>query len=303
MAGARAHHYVPQFWLAGFTDTGEKDGRLYVTDLRRTKQWNCKPSEAGHRRDYNRVEDPSISDPLAIEKLFAEIEGKVAPIFKQLFDDKRGPNTDYELGNFIEYIALQWIRVPAFRALVNRTVRAKMTKEIMSTRERWEAVLTKVGVPLDDPNAEYPRIVEMMNHPETLLSAMPGFYLQLGSRVLQDVASALRMLRWQWLVSPTGQFIGSDDPVLLDGESGQPIGFQNAEIVSFPVNRFVYLFGTREAVEVPYMTTKIAARHNTFTMLRSDEQVYSHRPDFHWLSSADKCKNDWTLFSKSDFEK
>ena len=34
---ARAHHFAPECWLAGFTETGEKDGLLYFTDLRRTK--------------------------------------------------------------------------------------------------------------------------------------------------------------------------------------------------------------------------------------------------------------------------
>ena len=71
---ARAHHFVPQCWLAGFTDSGQKDGMLFVSDLKRKKQWRCKPSEVGHRRDFNRVEDPALPDPLAIEKIFSRIE-------------------------------------------------------------------------------------------------------------------------------------------------------------------------------------------------------------------------------------
>jgi hypothetical protein len=43
----RRHHYVPRCWLAGFTDTGENDARLWVTDLRRRKQWNTSPGNAG----------------------------------------------------------------------------------------------------------------------------------------------------------------------------------------------------------------------------------------------------------------
>jgi hypothetical protein len=35
----RAHHFVPQCWLAGFTETGERNGRLWVTDLKKRKQW------------------------------------------------------------------------------------------------------------------------------------------------------------------------------------------------------------------------------------------------------------------------
>jgi hypothetical protein len=98
----RAHHYVPQCWLAGFIDTGEKDGTLWVTDLKRKRQWSCKPSGVGHRRDFYRVDDPSVSDPLAIEKIFSKIESDVAPVFSALYREKRGPRDWTELGTLLE---------------------------------------------------------------------------------------------------------------------------------------------------------------------------------------------------------
>lgn len=63
-AEPRAHHFVPKCWLAGFTDTGEPNGMLYVTDLKRKRQWRCKPSKAGHQRDFNRVNGAGTLDPL-----------------------------------------------------------------------------------------------------------------------------------------------------------------------------------------------------------------------------------------------
>src|SRR5438552_4108506 len=70
---ARAHHFAPQCWLAGFTDIGEKTGRLWVTDLKRKKQWASTPQNAGHRRDFYRASDPGL-DPLTFEKQFSKIE-------------------------------------------------------------------------------------------------------------------------------------------------------------------------------------------------------------------------------------
>ena len=46
----RAHHFAPQCWLSGFTETGQKAGRLWVTDLKMRKQWPSSPLNAGHRR-------------------------------------------------------------------------------------------------------------------------------------------------------------------------------------------------------------------------------------------------------------
>src|ERR1035438_8058334 len=61
----RRHHYVPQCWLAGFTDTGEKDGQLWVTDLVRRKQWQASPNNAGHIRDFYRLSDEQLDPVMA----------------------------------------------------------------------------------------------------------------------------------------------------------------------------------------------------------------------------------------------
>jgi hypothetical protein len=114
----RAHHFVPQFWLAGFTDTGEKNGRLWVTDLKRKKQWITNPQNAGHRRDFYRVSDPAFKDPVAFEKAFAAIEGAIAPLFQALDRQPRGPYF-HEWESLFTYIAIQWMRVPACPCLRN----------------------------------------------------------------------------------------------------------------------------------------------------------------------------------------
>jgi hypothetical protein len=112
----RRHHYVPQRWLAGFTDTGEKDGMLWVTDLTRRKQWQASPNNAGHIRDFYRLSDEQL-DPVMVEKAFAEIEGAVAPILRTLDREQRAPGVE-EFSALLPFIALQWARVPAFRPIV-----------------------------------------------------------------------------------------------------------------------------------------------------------------------------------------
>lgn len=92
-AEPRAHHFVPQCWLAGFTDSGDKKGRLYVTDLKRGKQWPSSPPNAGHQRDFYRLDDNS-RDPTSIENAFAKIEDIVAPILKTLNTERREPSLE-----------------------------------------------------------------------------------------------------------------------------------------------------------------------------------------------------------------
>ena len=52
----RKHHYVPQTYLAGFTDSGENDGRLYVLDKDDGRQWPSNPGDTGCERDFYMLE-------------------------------------------------------------------------------------------------------------------------------------------------------------------------------------------------------------------------------------------------------
>jgi hypothetical protein len=81
-------------------------------------------------------------------------------------------------------------------------------------------------------------------------------------------------------VSEGGNFIGSDNPVVMDGRRGEMMGFKSAVVVIFPANRYVLLCGTNAPVSVGGVNRKLIAKHNTFIMLTADEQLYSHVPDF-----------------------
>ena len=44
----RKHHYVPAFYLAGFTMSGSDEDRLCVFDQSQIKSWPSSPRNAGH---------------------------------------------------------------------------------------------------------------------------------------------------------------------------------------------------------------------------------------------------------------
>lgn len=75
-------------WLAGFTETGENDGRLWVTDFSRQRQWPTTPANAGHIRDFFRLANPA-PDPVVVERFFSQLEGMVAPVFRALDTERR----------------------------------------------------------------------------------------------------------------------------------------------------------------------------------------------------------------------
>ena len=135
----RRHHYVPRCWLAGFTEAGEKDGKLWVTDLQRQRQWPSSPNNAGHIRDFYRLSDEQL-DPVIVEKSFSQIEDVVAPILRSLDREQRAPDGE-EFSTLLPFIALQWARVPSFRPMVfnvlDSVTREKLAVDLQS-EESWK---------------------------------------------------------------------------------------------------------------------------------------------------------------------
>jgi hypothetical protein len=274
-----------------------------VTDLKRRKQWPSNPLSTAHRRDFYRVSDPASKDPVAFEKVFSRVETSIAPLFKALDKQPRGPHR-HEWESLFTYIAVQWMRVPAFRPTLLRIadgIHSQLFAEVLKTPESWAAWLKKLGIAANAPGADYLKMVEFERGHQYTLSAEPEWFLYRGFKAIEGIVSDLTERYWTASVSSSGSFIGSDDPVSMDGPKGQEIGFKTAEVVVFPVSRHVLVYGTNCRVKATITTRKRIAANNTFTMLTADEQVYSHVPDFCWLDETGAYQTDWKLFSKEKF--
>jgi hypothetical protein len=298
----RKHHYVPKCWLAGFTETGEKDARLWVTDLSRQKQWPSTPENAGHIKDFYRLADPA-PDPVVVETFFSKLEDLAAPVMKRIDRERTRPDRD-ELDALLHFMAYQWVRVPRFRPfalqIVERITRGKMSEDLQS-RERWMASLVADGMDPDSPATEYESVKRIFESGNWSISAQTGWYIQ---RAFQDVNTILDCLRERyWGISFTdqGRLIASDNPVALEGAKGQMIGFRNADFVFYPVSRHALLFGTLQQVERPVENFNYFAGMNTMMLIGADAQVYSHIGNFSWLDEYRKHQTDWRSFSKDRF--
>jgi hypothetical protein len=306
-AVSRAHHFVPQCWLAGFTENGQKTSRLWVTNLKKRTQWPSNPKNTGHRRDFYRTASTK-TDPLAFEKIFSSMEGVVAPILRRLYEKPQFP-LDNDLDNLLFFAAFQYVRVPAYRPVVLKiaeSIHGRWIANALKSPASWSKSLKKAGISDDSPGASYEDMLkferDVIDAGKYRLSAENDWYLLRGfSAAERSIIPALQARHWGAYISPTGNFIGSDNPVSMDGPAGRQIGFKSADIVMFPVNRHVLLYGTNVSVKPPSVTRKRIARHNTFTMLTADEYVYSHVSDFCWLDEHDAYQTDWRLFSKKKF--
>lgn len=299
----RRHHYVPRCWLAGFTDTGDQDGKLFVTDFERRKQWVAAPGTADFIRDFYRLEDERSSDPLVAEKAFGQIETEVAPILRAIDQEWRAPDAE-ELEPLLYFIAVQWARVPAFRPLVLDIIDGLSREWIakkLETRGAWRKALVEARMDPNSPGAEYDKLKKSFDDKAYTLVAPTDWYVLRALKAVESVLPGLHKRHWTTYVSPSGSFIGSDNPVIIEGPKGVKQGFENAELISYCVSRHVALWGTLLPIKREIVSRKFIAKMNTLSLLKTDGQVFSHVPDFCWLDSNRKYQTDWELFSKEKY--
>lgn len=196
--------------------------------------------------------------------------------------------------------------MPAFRPVLLRvadSINRSMISGALKSPQSWAKALKKAGIPPDAPGAGYDGMLafvrDVINTGQYTISAKNDFYLVRGFRLgVSAIYPALKNRFWQALTSPSGSFIGSDNPVMMDGPKGLPAGFKSAETVILTANRFVALYGTNEAVGRALVDHRLIDRHNSFAMISASKQLYSHTPDFCWLDAADHIQTDWRAFSK-----
>lgn len=299
----RRHHYVPRCWLAGFTDTGDKEGRLFVTDFKRRNQWGAAPGTAGFIRDFYRLEDEHVDDPILAEKALSQIEDAISPILRSMNSEMRGPRKE-ELEPLLYFIAIQWSRVPAFRPfmlnLFDKISRERIG-EMLESAESLRRALLDAGMDPDAPGADYDSMKRFHDQKAYKLSAPTDWYVKEAFEAVEKIMPGLKKRYWMPLISPSGSFIASDNPVILEGRKGVMAGFKNAELVSFAASRHVALSGTLRPQKRPLINQKFIAGLNTLSLLFAEEQVFSHVPNFCWLDEYRKYQTDWKLFSKHKY--
>lgn len=299
----RRHHYVPRCCLAGFTDTGENDGSLFVTDFKRSNQWPASPGSAGFIRDFYRLEDERVEDPVIAEKALSQIEDVIAPILRRIDKDTRGP-TEEELVHLLYFMAIQWTRVPAFRPLVLSLfdkISYERISEMLKSPETLRRSLVEPGMDPDAPGAKYDQMKKFHDDKTYKLTAPTDWYVLEAFKAVENILPGLKRRYWATLISPSGGFIANDNPVILDGRKGEQVGFENAEVVSFAVSRHVLLWGTLKPTKQPFLNRKFIAIVNTLSLLYGDEQVFSQAPNRCWLDENHKYQTDWKLFSKDKY--
>ena len=118
MCEPRKHHYLPQFYLRGFSANGKNLRQIEKQTLR---SYTCAIKDAAAIRDYHELDAPDFSDANALEKELSKVEGVLSVAVRQAITD--GITTEEVHAKLAMFVAQMRLRVPAFKSQVEEQLR------------------------------------------------------------------------------------------------------------------------------------------------------------------------------------
>ena len=289
----RKHHYVPAFYLAGFTEEGSQDGRLRAIAKSDGRIFGGTPRTLAHQRDLYRVEHQDL-EPNAIEYAFSQVEGQVAPVLGRLIESSISVDPN-DVALVLNLVAMLSIRVPAVRKLfasVIEDVGKQFANDLLQDPDKYERFLESQRE-LGMDTSDYPTLKKMREGWESgglSLEANQTWLTSQGLKVSPEIYDLLAKRSWMIATcdpTETGPLITSDRPVSISWTRGDVPAFYSPGFampdteVTFPLGRRHALIGRWE--DQPSQRDigrEGVAMLNGLTCLAADQHVYSVSEDF-----------------------
>ena len=237
-----AQHYVPKFYLKGFTDP---QGCLWVCEKHKPIRAS-KPKLEANRPDYYTHTEKGERDTSA-ENDLQQVESRAAPIIRRLanpqFEIKPA-----ELGDLYLFVAFMFVRVPSWRehldTLFTETVKREQIRTA-SDKESFHKRCLEIEEMSGKPLGDYERLRQYILKGEyRIIQESRAFNLASMFDSGITVARLLQSFSYEILYAPKeSSFLTSDSPVFTvmpDGKGtasiGMGFGWRDVQ-VHFPLNK------------------------------------------------------------------
>ncbi len=291
---SRRHHYLPQSYLAGFTDSGAKDGRFFVLEVETGNSFITSPKNVAAERDFNRFEIDG-EDPDVLEQALAPFERFAANAILRVEKKEVFPN-DEDFSYLINLLCLIAVRNPHLRKSFNRLreqVVRRIAELLVSDKKLWERNVKKAkesgkSVPSNVPFKDVKRFVQ---EGEYRIEFGVESNIRAEFRLFNSLLPILGKRLWSLFIVPKGlpEFVCSDHPVTLVWKSPDlkgPIGYglRHTEVF-FPLNRRRALWGVFENPLPPVviLDEPMVAEMNARVALNAEQHVFSACESFRML--------------------
>lgn len=276
----RAQHYVPRFYLSGFTNP---KGKLSCYDKAGDKVYTTSPAEAAQETDFYEIKPGTTKETVPVnmvENRLAIIERHYAPLIGKLIKAAdTGKMTIDQLEEIAPFVAVQWLRTKAVRDMTHYMI------------ERAYQTLCDDLIKLNFPGknakvrATYPKEAMAAFHAEQMFD---------GKTIMEI---AIRLVQHIWVIGinrTNHLFYTSDHPVCrranceFDGRPGTGFRDPGVEVV-FPLDsHHVLLIMERNHFRAwrPYdaktrdLTEAQVADYNRLQVRNSGQRLYCAEDDF-----------------------
>lgn len=197
----RKHHFLPQFYLRGFSVDGRGIFQIRKTDAIVN---GCNIKDVAAIRDYHEIDGGDVEDPNSLEKALSQVEGIQAAQLKDALSE--GIKSIDNRLNLIEFLAVMRMRVPAVKEHIERSY--------SSTVKATAYALDRAGkLPKRPAGLEEKLSIENIHIEIANWKCLEKMF-RMGSS--PKSLSALSRMRANLLHAPFGsRFITSDQPVSI----------------------------------------------------------------------------------------
>ncbi len=264
------HHFVSNCYLARFTDTGTKHGRLCVFDSKALRFFRQKPKNVAYEVDFNRV-DIKGQAPDSLEAIFGQMEGKTASVIERICREGQIPH-DEEFSYVLNLIALFAVRNPAMRrsmAATRHHTHRVLLDLLASDRNLYEnhVRMARASGFVSGPDVPFEKMQPVLRTHKPI-EILPQEHLQVELGVFQSILEAVSSRSW-CLATAT-----SDAPDFVTCDHPASLLFKQ---LVFPIDPRHALIGERDdSAPFTYRAGAAAVAEMNSRMLRlADRQVYS----------------------------
>jgi hypothetical protein len=279
---SKKHHYVPQFYLAGFTDTGLKDGHLHVFDKLTGKSRFTIPKDVAFENNFYKIDLGEEVDPLHVENTLSTLEGSWAASLKCVLESSSLP-TDEKFAELMVFIAFMMVRVRERRTVIERFEESVLRKEAFA--RSWLSEQSEVATTHSKLRSD---VFTRTGHVQTMIENAVATALLLGRRT------------WRlWtLCKGSSDLVCSDNPVSINPTTESATGFPHQLslasrkcLLLFPLSRRLLIASMIGDDCGPCVLDETSvARANSATM-RYARQAFSSHSSFAYLSEEGRIAN------------
>jgi Protein of unknown function (DUF4238) len=313
MSEPRQHHLLPEFYLAGFTDSGTRDGLLHVFNYRRGRRYRVRPRQATRERDFYRIEIPG-EDRNILEKDLSRLEGELAPTLRRVTETDVVRYED--LADLLSFASMVHVRGRRGLDRVYLGLEEKMRSRLEDgslSRDEWERIVDAHRREGIDPSTQLAYEKARRRAADGVWSPVAPKELVLGLLPEMQRANYDALVPHVWSLavarSDAGKFICSDSPLTWFMRMPWEHGFREDErlenqdvTVTFPLNKKLALItrpydrGQKERYRCE-ATSHVVAWINSRTHLGSLGTLYSMSEDFGLLKKGNEIGRSSDYFA------